>query len=190
MSNGHDNHRWMQGAAAALMLVSGAWAFEAPPGDTCAQADAITGVGVFPFDSTGATSDGPTHDACALGGGADIAADVWFCWTSPGDGAVTLDTCSGTTVDTKIAVYDGCACPPGDANLLTCGDDACVYQTRVTFDAVAGGQYLVRLGAHPGLGGGEGVFTITLGDVAEPACTAVGAACQPRTLWNAYNSAR
>lgn len=50
------------------------------PNDGCAAPAAIHGEGVFAFDSSAATSEGPVHDLCARpeanSGGADIAHDL------------------------------------------------------------------------------------------------------------------
>ena len=83
---------------------------QSPPNDHCAQATGITGEGSFAFDNAGADTDGAGYLSCfILTGRADLANDVWYCWTSPCDGPVTVDTCGATTVDTKVAVFSGCA---------------------------------------------------------------------------------
>ena len=159
-----------------------------PPGDLCADAEAITGEGVFAFDNRGATTDGNPYDGCEdlTFQTTEIANDVWFCWTAPCDGRVTVDTCGGTTVDTQIGVFEGCDCPT--ANLVDCTDDPCVYQSRVTFTAEAGQSYLLRLGTSPFVSGGEGTFTITCGAVFEPLCAAPEENCQRGERWNARAS--
>jgi hypothetical protein len=53
----------------------------------------------------------------------------------------------GTSHDTRLAVYDGCACPEG-AGILACNDDSCGLQSLVAFTAVAGQSYLVRIGSY------------------------------------------
>lgn len=155
--------------------------------DDCANADAIAGEGVFGFDNSAATTDGPAHAACDFFGQTGIDNDVWFCWTADCDGVVTVSTCSQTSVDTKIAVYDGCNCMNvSDATLLACNDDACGLQSTVGFTAVSGQQYLIRLGTFPGEVGGVGTFTIECLGVAP--CTLSGASCQGRDSSDALNS--
>ena len=61
----------------------------AAPNDACVDAVPIIGEGLFAFDNASAT---PAFR--------EISHDVWFCWTSPCDGEVTIDTCGSTTVDT------------------------------------------------------------------------------------------
>ena len=118
------------------------------------------------FDNSTASEDGSDDVLCDEHGTEGIDRDVWFCWTSPCDGTVTLETCGRTSVDTKIAVYDGCGCPTG-AGILACNDDGdlCGLQTRLTFTAVTSQTYLLRIGVYPGSpgGGGVGEFSITCG---------------------------
>jgi DNA-binding beta-propeller fold protein YncE len=146
--------------------LSGPWGFVfrgAPPltcADDCLDANPLTGTGVFPFDNTNATTDGPDHAACLSGGSPSIANDCWWCWTAPCSGRVVVRTCNETTVDTKIAVYAGCACPPTDANLLDCDDNGCGLQSLVSFFVTAGSDYLIRIGTPPGSPGGLGAFRI------------------------------
>ncbi|UCC29109.1 MAG: hypothetical protein JSU86_13010 [Phycisphaerales bacterium] len=150
-----------------------------PPNDTCADAAPIIGEGLFAFDDSDGVLDDP-RDA--------IANDVWYCWTAPCDGDVTIDTCGGTAVDTIIVVYDGCQCPP--MTWLGGDDDACVFQSSVTFTAVAGLDYLIRIGTHPFVRGGSGTFAIHCGTAPVPPCQQAPENCQARDGWNALASNR
>jgi len=131
--------------------------------DNCGGAAELSGEGLFSFDNYLATPDGPAHTGCTFFGEDQIDHDVWGCWTSPCTGTVLLETCDFTTIDTKIAVYDGCGCPGTDARLLSCSDDACLSQTRLIFPATAGSSYLIRLGTFPPRNGGFGLVKITCG---------------------------
>ncbi|RME36787.1 MAG: hypothetical protein D6788_10865 [Planctomycetota bacterium] len=167
-----------------------------PPDDACTNAVAISGEGTFPFDNTSATTDGLPHNTCAtsLGDDTQIRNDVWRCWTSPCDGPVYVRTCGNTTVDTKMAVYEGCAnCPPNDLTLLFCNDDFCGYdqpggtplQSQLVFNATAGQDYTIRIGTFPGGGGfdpapgGAGAITITCGLPDVGTCPGAGDCCDP-----------
>jgi hypothetical protein len=143
------------------ITVDGCGAPPPPNNDDCANAVPISGTGNFPFDNTTATNVGPNHAACLFFGFDSIDHDVWFCWTAACTGNATVQTCGLTTVDTKIAVYDGCSCPPVDADLLACNDDACGLQSSLTFSATSGNSYLIRLGTFPGALGGTGQFNIS-----------------------------
>jgi len=162
----------------------------APPpagNDNCADATAIAGEGVFPFDNSAATTDGPPHAGCNFFGQPGIDFDVWFCWTSQCDGLVTVETCGLTGIDSKIAIYDGCACPVNDARLLACNDDSCGLQSRVQFTAVNGATYLIRLGVFPGAPGGAGSFRITCQTI-QTVCTQPAGNCQNRDHADARTS--
>jgi hypothetical protein len=89
----------------------------------------------------------PEH-AGVLGG-----RSVWFKWTAPRNGEVTVDTC-GSDFDTTLAVYTGAKI---DALTQVAGNDDgptdCAPQSRVTFAAAAGTVYRI---AVDGKAGAEG----------------------------------
>ncbi len=136
--------------------------------DHCRDPEPLQGIGTFPFDTSLATTDGAPHEGCLdqLGEEAHILDDAWFCWTSPCNGTVSVSTCDGgATFDTKLAVYDGCGtCPPTDADLIACNDDACSTQhtlSTVVFNAAVGEEKLIRIGMFPGeQAGGPGDLII------------------------------
>ncbi|RMF72547.1 MAG: hypothetical protein D6744_16700, partial [Planctomycetota bacterium] len=137
---------------AVAALPASAWA----QGDDCLSATPIEGEGVFPFDLTTAETDPPLTLDCGV-----IAYDVWFRWTASADGAMRVATCGGGDVDSVLAVYDTNSCPPGQTDVLACDDDACNRQSQVVFDATAGTEYLIRVGAFPFTAPGSGVLTIS-----------------------------
>ena len=135
-----------------------------PANDDCLTPTAIAGTGLFPFNNTNATTgaQGQAEAACLFFGQIGNTRDVWFTWTAPATpGIATVETCAQTTVDTKIAVYDGAGCP--SAATIACNDDACSLQSRVRFGFVAGGTYTIQLGTFPGASGGAGNLNITVG---------------------------
>ena len=140
-------------------------------GDSCSTPDSITGTGTFAFDTTAATTgtEGQVTTNCIQSSVQGIANDVWFLWTAPQSGSVMLTTCGLTTVDTKIAVYDGSTCPAAGATALDCLDDLSVnaagtggfnFQTSLFWNAVGGNSYLIQLGVSPGSPTGAGTFSI------------------------------
>ncbi|MDO8631978.1 MAG: hypothetical protein Q7R41_15945 [Phycisphaerales bacterium] len=159
-----------------------------PPNDRCADATPISGEGTFAFENTYATPEEP-FDMCHFTGTDPPTHDVWYCWTSPCDGPVTVETCGGTTVDTQLAVYDGCAC---DNLLMQCNNDACGYQSRVSFTAVKGQSYGIQIGTLIDLGGGSGEFRIACEPAPPPAPCAqfATAECSSRSYDDALNSTR
>lgn len=85
---------------------------------------------------------------------------VWYRWTAPFTGPVTMNTCT-SSFDTVLAVYTGFA-----VNSLTqvaSDDDACTSPnangSQVTFNAVAGTTYRISI---RGFSGSEGTFTLGL----------------------------
>ena len=172
---------------------------DVPPNDNCANAEPIAGQGVFEFDNTHATTDGPPHydEFCGLAGMemSGIPYDVWYCWTAPLNGQAAVDTCTGTTVDTKVAIYEGCDCPGEEMpRLLGCDDNACVYQSHAPFTAVAGERYLIRIGTsdHNLITGGAGTFLITYGPSPGPSlmCGSLLETCQTPDHSSALSSNR
>ncbi|MBL8857156.1 MAG: hypothetical protein JNL28_01445 [Planctomycetes bacterium] len=120
----------------------------------------ITGVGSFAFDNTAATTDGLADPACNFASQSQINKDVWYSWTATATGPFRFDTCGQTSLDTKIAVYDGsCA-----GALLACDDDACTVglQSSIDVNVTAGNVYIVRLGSYSTTVGGTGTFSIAV----------------------------
>ena len=108
-----------------------------------------------------ATDSAPALPAelCDEGFGVAIRKDAWFVYRATCTGTVTVSTCSAdedATFDTWIAAYDGC----GGA-VLACNDDTvgcAALSSRMQFNAVAGTDYLLRVGGH--FGGGRTTMTI------------------------------
>jgi len=156
-----------------------------PVNDNCANATLVIGTGSFAYNTSEATTDGLAHPACNFFGQSQIERDVWFRWRAPATAIFVADTCTGTSVDTKLAVYTNTTCPPGNGAVLGCNDDACSVQSRVTFNAVNGQDYLIRVGVYPGKPGGTGTLRV-LYQSGQILCTYPAANCQPRNNADAY----
>ena len=136
--------------------------------DSCTTPFVIVGTGTFPFDNSVATTgaEGQAETICNLvGAGTAILQDVWFTWTATQTGVATVNTCGVSTIDTKIAIYNGSSCPTTAA--IACNDDACTgFQSTVTFNCTAGSSYMIQLGLYPGTAPaatpGAGVFDLTV----------------------------
>ncbi len=127
----------------------------APTNDGCLDALAVN-EGVIGFSTVGATTDGPDEPGvCDFSSTSQIDADVWFCHVATCDAVVRLRLC-GSNFDTKLAVYDGCECPPSGPP-LACNDDAgaapCDIQSELTFAVVEGASILIRVGGYRGAEG-------------------------------------
>jgi len=131
-----------------------------PANDDCDDAIPISGEGSFEFENTYATPENE-YQMCHYTGTYPPTHDVWYCWTSPCDGPVTVETCGLTTVDTQLAVFSGCDCAV--TNDIICNNDECGYQSHLEFEAVAGQTYRIQVGTRIDLGGGNGQFRISCG---------------------------
>lgn len=153
-----------------------------PSNDDCANAEPISGTGEFAFNNLTATRDGSPHASCQQFGEDQIDADVWYCWTAPCTERIVLHDCGLTSLDTRIAVYEGCGtCPPGDALIRACNDDGCSAITGLgsflAFDAIAGQQYTIRLGVFPQAQRGIGRFSLACGPPENGLCPGSNDCC-------------
>ncbi len=113
-----------------------------PANDNCSGATVISGLGTFSYNPTGATYSGPIFTGCA-----EMNNDVWFRWTAPQSGRVTLDTCASPNPwSMDVAAYEGSDC----ATLIpvACSDiinDCPTWHGEVSFYAVQGRTYTFRI---------------------------------------------
>lgn len=130
-----------------------------PENDACSDAHEFSGLGWSDFDNSRSTTDGMSNGECCTFAGCDIYNDVWFCWTATESGYVAVQTCDLTSLDTRIAVYNGCSCP-GGTGIIACNDDWCFRQSRVEWFAEAHQEYLIRLGSFNEFYFGSGYLEI------------------------------
>lgn len=116
-----------------------------PPNDNFANAvtislgtaSSVSAVG----HNTNATKEGGEPNHASNAGGSS----VWWRWTAPAAGSVTLDT-RGSVYDTTLGVYTGSAV---SALTLVASDDdiqdAVVQASEVTFNATAGTTYQIAV---------------------------------------------
>jgi hypothetical protein len=126
----------------------------APVNDPCILG-APVGNGVTPYNTTGATTDGPA-------GCDNLTTDIWFRYTATRSGMTRFSLC-GSFYDTFLAVYESAACPA--ANLRGCNDDspACgagSRQSQLEIPTLINRTYTVRVGGFNNAVG-EGILTIT-----------------------------
>ena len=126
-----------------------------PVNDACANATVI-GNGSFNGTTPNALADGAT--SCV----GSASPDVYYRYTAPATGTVVASTCTAATFDTTISVHS--ACPATSANEIACNNDFCLTRSQVTFQAVQGQQYIIRVaGVNT-----AGTFTLTIGDPPPP----------------------
>lgn len=126
-----------------------------PSNNNCLDA-ATVDVGTTQYNTLLATTDGPVlPESCSSGSGASrlvIGKDIWYRYMPAASGILTIGLCSDTTVyDSRIAVYEGCDCPP--LMIAGCDDDSCNLEFRSQLEVFVQGDicYLIRVG-----GWGEG----------------------------------
>jgi len=120
------------------------------PNDNCFLAQHIGNVVNQPFDTSCATFDGP--------GTCMTSPNIWYVYTATCNGDATVSLC-GSQFDTRLAVYTGSNCYPTSGRLIGCNDDACGYQSELTFPVTAGSSYLIEVGGY-GAQTGQGVISI------------------------------
>lgn len=137
-----------------------------PTNNACASAS-VAAVGSTPFNTAGATTDGPDEtSACNFNGFTQITNDVWFMYPAQCTGYATIDVCNAN-FDSKLAVY-GAACPTGPGQTLACDDNSCGQNAQVTIPVISGSVYRIRIG---GVNGATGSGSLTI------SCTPTGACC-------------
>ncbi len=140
----------------ALCLGAGAvlsaCALAQPANNDCANAIPVIDGGSYNGTLTGATRDGA--GTCGSSGNSP---DVWYVFTAPYDGTLTVATCGGASWDTVLGVWDEC---PGTGTEVSCNDDSCGLQSTV-FAVISNGEdYFIRVSSFSN--GAGGPFTITV----------------------------
>lgn len=142
---------------------------DAPANDDCVNATDIA-PGEYDFNTYFASTDGPEHPGsdCDNFGEAGLSNDLWYTYTASCDGVAVMTTCGTTTLDTRLAVYPGGACPTDGSTLIACNDDGddengdpCANFTSVLeWEVTEGETYLLRLGGYDATSSGMGTFEL------------------------------
>jgi len=113
----------------------------------------------LPFDTTGATQDGPHY--CMY------SPNIWFCYTASCTGDVTVSL-AGSSFDTMLAIWEGCESDLVYADMIECNDDVDGNRySEIVFEAVAGNKYLVEVGGYDNETG-HGLLSISCEGVQPP----------------------
>ena len=119
-----------------------------PPNDDFAAAQAISGDhGTVSGTTVGATKEPAEPDHAHDPGGAS----VWYAWTAPASGTLTVDTCADATdFDTLLAVYTGA--DVGHLTAVASNDDApaCELGSRVGLTVSGGTTYRIAVDGFEG----------------------------------------
>ena len=133
--------------------------------DSCATPTVIAGQGAFPFDNLLATSgaEGQNEYLCYQFATSAIDNDVWYVWTADATGTALVESCGGTTIDSRLAIYPSTGACPTAGTSIACNDDACALQSGVTFPVINATDYLVQFGNYPGKPPGTGTLNFSIG---------------------------
>ena len=116
----------------------------APDNDLCENATTITN-GTYAFTTIGATANGPDAPlGCSQTTGPSVYSDVWYSITPTCTGLVSVETC-GADFDSRVLVYQTTNCSL-DAP-VQCDDNSCGQAESLTFLAIEGVEYKIRIGA-------------------------------------------
>lgn len=130
----------------------------APENDDCANA-LVAAVGPNDGTTSGATTSGVNAPlSCSSSSGGQVENDVWYTWTSPGDGFLTVGTC-GSPFDSRVVVWTGSGCPSTGSPVAGCSDNDCGDDAVATMLVLGGVTYKIQVGSP---NGGSGTFTLDL----------------------------
>jgi len=141
-----------------------------PGNDDCADAIAVA----VPSTTSGSTNFA-SPDAAPDCGTSVTAPGVWYSATGTGN-TMTVNTCQNPALDTKLTVMcGGCA----GLDCVGANDDACSFQSEVSWCSQSGAEYLILV--H-GFGGATGNFDLTVFDdgagcTGAVQCQTAGACC-------------
>ncbi len=110
---------------------------------SCATAHVAHGDGLFEYLQS---SEGAIQSSCNNSSTTTTTKGVYFAWLADSTGSVTVSTVGHSNDDTVLNVRRGTGPCPNAFGEIACNDDAVSVQSRVTFDAVAGATYLIRVG--------------------------------------------
>jgi hypothetical protein len=126
-----------------------------PPNDECVAAIPLTLNAPYLCGSNLCATPTPAGILASTPCGWSVnSPDVWYTVTPVCSGLLTVDTCSACsgrpTFDTVLSAYTGpCSGPlvqvPAVWPQVSCNDDACGLQSRITFPVVAGQTYRIRV---------------------------------------------
>ncbi len=133
------------------------------PGDACENAIALECGQVHAGNTLGILNDNTSSGAFVCSG-VGSGGQSWYSYTALESGVVTLSTCGGS-MDTYLHVFTG-SC--GNLSCYVQNDDACFFQSVLSFQASAGETYLIRAG---GFGSNSGSYNLSV------TCGELGAGC-------------
>jgi Tol biopolymer transport system component len=155
----------------------------APPNDLFANATELDGMNAVRTGDSNVGASLETGEPAVMDG-APAGRSVWYRWTAPASGTLSLDT-SGSSFDTLLGLYTGSTV--GDLSEVAVNDDAASDLTSaVVADVVGGTTYWIRV---DGYAGQTGTVNLHLAEAVPPdaptGVTASPGAGQATVSWNA-----
>ncbi|MGE4619457.1 MAG: hypothetical protein AAEJ04_06585, partial [Planctomycetota bacterium] len=154
----------------------------APPENDECDGAIVASTGINDLYNVNATDSADAWDpACADSTGGAMASDVWYSWTAPADGAMSVSTCDTSGFDTDLGIYSGdcgtltqIACS-GDAGDGSGNGGACQswYSAVSGVLVTAGETYMIRIGGWDATSQGSGTFTLGFGPANDEPCDAI-----------------
>ena len=160
--------------------------------DECSGALTLVPGVATAFDTTAATtSPEPVSDATCTGtflNWGTANKDLWFRWTAPSNGRITVSTCSTGSFDTSMVLYSGTC---GSLTQVACNGDGTgqtgcqAYYSRIAdFTVIPGTTYFVRVGGYTdpttGVESGPGQVTLNFQALAA-GCPGTGSCATAQT---------
>ena len=160
INGGSDDNAANNGSSSSFTIVSGA------ANDICSNATNLVINATYVTANNTVTCSDSADPNC---GGSSIK-DVWYEFTYTG-GDITIQTNSGSLVDTRIAIYSDCT----DPFAIACNDDISTtnYNSRINLTCAQltnGATYYIQAG---GYAGGTGTFGIQVLATTVNGCTNV-----------------
>ena len=119
-----------------------------PLGNDFCSDSYVVADGSTSFSTVGAFSGSEPYDEALCSGTylGEMSADVWFAYDACESGPMTVSTCDSITFDSDLVVYSGTC---DSLTQVACNGDGAAcgnYSSSLTFDAIQGTNYLIRLG--------------------------------------------
>lgn len=137
-----------------------------PENDECSGAIALVD-GPNEGTTFQATYSGVTSEvSCSSSSGIAVRNDVWYTYTVPNNGIVTLSTC-GASFNSRLNLWDGGSCPSSGGPLLACSDDDCGDDAIASAFVFAGQELVVQIGS-PGNESGNFILEVLFEEITDP----------------------
>lgn len=153
-----------------------------PANDLCANAVVVSCGSTLTATNIGATGTGQPTTSCTTTPG---SFGVWYRYEGTGD-VVTVNTCSASTLDTKLNIYTGTCgtftCVIGNDDNASCTANSATSQA--TFNSVLGTTYYILV---TGFGSATGNFSLAVNCVTPPTndvcANAIAISCASGTVF-------